>query len=412
MAMPPIRIGLFGLFGVGNFGNEGSLEAMVTFVRNVRPDAQLTCICGYPRKAQRDHQISAIPIRLPGPTNVWFRVLDRLFLRTPRVWDLWTRTIKQVRTFDVLIIPGTGILGDFGGPPWASPFAMPLSLLLWCAAAKFCGTRVCFVSVGAGPIHSRIGRWFVRSAVRLASYRSYRDQASRAFMKSIGLALDDGVFPDLVFGQPAMPAVNRPHAEPLRVGVGIMEYRGWNSDSEDIYEAYINKVADFIIFLVRRGHRVQILIGQASDHWAVGDLLTRIRITEPGLSEGVIAAEQASSLDDVMRQINKTDLVVATRFHNVVCALKLGKPTISISYAGKNDELLASMGLGEFCQPIELLEVDRLIDQFTRIAADREKYARGVREAVAQCFDRLRQQQSTLCANYLTKAGRDPTIGR
>src|SRR5690606_2129021 len=39
--IPPKRIGVFGLFGCGNAGNDGSLEAMLLFLRRVRPDAEL-----------------------------------------------------------------------------------------------------------------------------------------------------------------------------------------------------------------------------------------------------------------------------------------------------------------------------------------------------------------------------------
>ena len=43
----PRRIGLFGLFGCGNAGNDGSLEAMLAFLRQVRPEAELICFCAY-----------------------------------------------------------------------------------------------------------------------------------------------------------------------------------------------------------------------------------------------------------------------------------------------------------------------------------------------------------------------------
>ena len=46
---------------------------------------------------------------------------------------------------------------------------------------------------------------------------------------------------------------------------------------------------------------------------------------------------------DVIRQIALTDIVVATRYHHVVCALKLSRLTIFIGYADKNDALLADM---------------------------------------------------------------------
>ena len=61
------------------------------------------------------------------------------------------------------------------------------------------------------------------------------------------------------------------------------------------------------------------------------------------------------------------DLVVASRFHNLLCALKVGVPTLSISYARKNDVLQASMGLGDFCHPAAEIDFDRLVAQFREL---------------------------------------------
>ena len=105
-----------------------------------------------------------------------------------------------------------------------------------------------------------------------------------------------------------------------------------------------------------------------------------------------------SSLHDLMRQIATTDVVVATRYHNVVCALKLGKPTVSVGYAEKNDALMAEMGLGSFCQHVERLDLDLLIEQFRRLIADRERYERSIRKANLACQERLDRQDSLLAA--------------
>ena len=89
----------------------------------------------------------------------------------------------------------------------------------------------------------------------------------------------------------------------------------------------------------------------------------------------------ARTLHDVMQQMADTDIVVATRYHNVVCALRVGKPTISIGYAEKNDALLAEVGLADFCQDIERLDVDLLEAQTARRRAFQEQYhgiVRGV----------------------------------
>jgi polysaccharide pyruvyl transferase WcaK-like protein len=102
-----------------------------------------------------------------------------------------------------------------------------------------------------------------------------------------------------------------------------------------------------------------------------------------------------------MRQIAETDVVVATRFHNVVCALKLGRPTVSIGYAKKNDVLLAETGLGEFCQSIETLDVDRLIRQFQALLSDRDRYERIVRETNLAREKHLRHQEEILLTQVL-----------
>ena len=73
-----------------------------------------------------------------------------------------------------------------------------------------------------------------------------------------------------------------------------------------------------------------------------------------------------TSLYELMREMAPVGTIVAIRYHNVLCALKLGKPTLSLSYARKHDLLMADMGLSEFCQFANTFDVDRLIEQFRR----------------------------------------------
>jgi polysaccharide pyruvyl transferase WcaK-like protein len=117
-----------------------------------------------------------------------------------------------------------------------------------------------------------------------------------------------------------------------------------------------------------------------------------------------LVAEPILSLHDVMRQIALTDIVVATRFHNVVCALKLGRPTISIGYADKNDALLADMGLGDFCQHIESLDVDLLIKQFITLADKREVHEKRIREVNRAYQQRLAHQDALLASKLFPRS--------
>jgi polysaccharide pyruvyl transferase WcaK-like protein len=400
------RIGLFGLFGSGNSGNDGSLEAMLTFVRQVRPDAEIICVCAAHRGASgriaAALHVTAIPLGVPPPQNDVLQRLDRLLLTLPRRAASLVRAIARVRKLNALIFPGTGILDDFG----ESPFGMPLTLLTWCIAARLSGTRVAFVSIGAGPIEHPISRWLMRLAVGLADYRSYRDAISKEFMESIGFdTRHDAVYPDIAFKLPAPPPSDRRRSnERLVVGVGVMTYQGWRNDAVSgaaIYQAYLEKLTTFVLWLLDDGRAVRILMGDAADLRAVDDLLANVSAARPGLARDRLVFDPVSSLHDLMRQIAETDVVVATRYHNVVCALKLGKPTVSIGYAEKNDVLMAEMGLGRFCQHVERLNLDLLIEQFNRLIADRQRYERGIEEANRACRARLDHQEVLLAARVL-----------
>jgi polysaccharide pyruvyl transferase WcaK-like protein len=397
------RIGLFGLFGSGNSGNDGSLEAMLRFLRQVRPDAEITCICSAHRGATdrvaRSMLVATMPLGIPPPENGLLGTLDRVSLTLPRRVASLVQSIARARKLDALIVPGTGILDDFG----LTPYGIPLALYAWCLSAKLCGARIAFVSIGAGPIHHPISRWLMKSAVAMAHYRSYRDTVSKTFMESIGFdTRDDGVYPDLAFKLPSpeTPCEARPGGR-LTVGVGAMTYLGWRNDparGAATYQGYLDKLTTFVLWLLDHGYAVRILMGDVADQRAVRDILANLSVARRHLPKDRLVFETMSSLHDLMRQIAATDVVVATRYHNVVCALKLGKPTVSVGYAEKNDALMAEMGLDAFCQHVERLDLDLLIEQFSRLIADRERYERSIRKANLACQERLDRQDSLLIA--------------
>jgi polysaccharide pyruvyl transferase WcaK-like protein len=102
-----------------------------------------------------------------------------------------------------------------------------------------------------------------------------------------------------------------------------------------------------------------------------------------------------------MYQIIETELIVATRFHNLVAALRVGRPAISIGYAKKNDALLAQVGLGAFCQPIEKLDLSRPIADFQSLVDTRGPFSDQVRRAVEQRRVHLQHQDAYILDKLL-----------
>ena len=94
----------------------------------------------------------------------------------------------------------------------------------------------------------------------------------------------------------------------------------------------------------------------------------------------------------MQQEIAQVDVVVATRFHNVICALKQAKPTISLAYAAKNDVLMRAFGLGDYCQPLGSLDVERLIEQFRLLQRSQDELVGKMQARAAANADRLDEQ--------------------
>jgi polysaccharide pyruvyl transferase WcaK-like protein len=366
---------LFGLFGVGNLGNDASLEAMLHHIRLRQPGVAITCVCGDPSKVAATYGIQTMPFDMmqePYQQNRILRSARWLIKRSTAEVDFWLNTTRWLRTVQHLIIVGTGILDDFGERPWRLPY----DLFKWCWAARLVGTKLVFLSVGAGPIENRFSRLLMLSALRQADYRSYRDVVSAEYLNSVGFQVQaDPVFPDLVYSLPESMWVScpPPSVPPRTIGLGVMGYYGWRNDrsrGETIYQKYLAKLKHFAGWVLENGYALRLLTGEIrTDQRPVDELLSFICSGLPGKQQARVTAEQINSTGELLREIAATDLVVATRFHNVLCALMLGRPVISLGYNKKNEALMAEMGLQQYCQHIESFDVEQLILHFKSLVS-------------------------------------------
>ncbi|MFD9608090.1 polysaccharide pyruvyl transferase family protein [Streptomyces sp. NPDC059083] len=371
--MTPVRVGVFGLLGSGNLGNDGSLEAVLGHLRATHPEAVVDALCGGPEVVTARYGIPATRLH-------WYRGEYRTASRAGaiagkglgKVVDVF-RTAAWVRRHEVVIVPGMGVLeATLPLRPWGFPYA----LFLLCASGRLFGTRVALAGVGAGPVRDRATRALVRWSARLAAYRSYRDVQSRDAMREMGVdTARDEVHPDLAFALPA-PAPVGHAAAPGLVCVGVMDFHGGNDDrhrAEEIHRRYLDGTTRFVRALVEEGRPVRLLTGDACDAPVVAAILDAV-------DSPLVGAAEAASLADLMEETAAAGTVVATRYHNLVCALKAGTPTLALSYAPKSDALMAGMGLAAYCHPAREVDPDRLMEQFREL----EKNAEDLRRTLAE----------------------------
>jgi polysaccharide pyruvyl transferase WcaK-like protein len=392
------RVGLFGNLGSGNIGNDASMEAVLGYLRADHPDAIVDAFAAGAQSVTDRYGIPASPLfwyqkyqdRVSGLPALPLKVLGKGI-------DVF-RTAGWVRRHDAVIVPGMGVLeASLPMRPWGFPYAM----LLLGASGRLFGTKVALVSVGAGVIHAPLTRWLLTGAARLASYRSYRNAGSREEMRRRGLDTSrDPVYPDLAFAIPTPP--NDPGREQV-VCLGVMEYHGSNDDrahAEEIRSAYLDGMKRFVRWLADNGRTVRLMVGDTngSDDAVVREILADLRESRPDLDPARVTAQPVISYADVMRAMLPAGSVVAIRFHNVLAALKLGKPTIAISYSPKHDALMAEMGLSGFCQPVNPFDAELLVRRFTELTSRSAELRKATTERSEANQQLLRQQFAELSA--------------
>ena len=406
------RIGIWGLFGQENIGNECTLKAFLYNIRLRVENRDLFLICTEPDEAATLHGLTALPFSTrdqqssfrAGPRTVFSKALAFLFVKIPcELSDVW-HAFQTLKKEDMVLMTGTGMLTDYN----SDAFGWPYEIFKWAILARLRGSKLAFVSVGVGPLYSAWSRLFILAALRLADFRSYRDEISRERISKAGLQLGDKdlVYPDLAFSLPEElfhPVKHEPGERPL-VAVGVMGYYGERAevaDGESIYWAFLNKIADLVTWLQANNFRVRIIHGDNRyDQKPRGDLRKCLESRGSPYDRQNILDEDFSTTEELVHILAAADLVISPRFHNQLLALMLGKPVISISYDPKSDSLLDGVGLGRFCQPIGTLDIPLLIEQFRELRSNFSAIEPLVLKRVHEYRKKLDEQYALILCEF------------
>jgi polysaccharide pyruvyl transferase WcaK-like protein len=393
------KIYLFGHFGSGNFGNDITLQTVLDNICQRLPGAEFICICTSPAALAASQKIKTVPISRefggPRKRRTGLAGLPRkIFIGIPRELFRWFEAFKTLKGADMLIVPGTGLLTDaYGVQGWG-----PYNVFKWSFVAKLRGCRVLFLSVGAGPLYSALGKFFVKSALSMADFRSYRDDASMNWLKAIGFRTNnDHVYPDLAFSLPetAMRHVENRQRRRRVVGLGLMVYAGKYSVAEPrdtIYRQYLENLAIFAQWLLDHDYDIRLLVGETNDRFVLEEFKALLQTTAGEYDKARVIDEPVHSVEQLLPQIAATDFVVATRFHNVLLSLLFNKPVIAISFHHKCSSLMSEMGLSEYTHDINDMNVNRLIGQFQDVEKKAEQLKPFIREKVIQWRKALDEQ--------------------
>ena len=424
MHVVPKQIGLLDAMGGGNLGDAAIQDSVIANIRSRLPAAGIVGFSFVPADTVKRHGIPCYPItrhsgkseHAGGHSVVVESTLRRALKDLPALRALarpvaevvrealfLARTYRVLRSLDLLIMSGGGQLCELWGGPWAHL----CNLFKFSVLARLAGKRLYFLNVGAEPLEHWLSRFFAGFAVRLADYVSFRDDYSRTLVRSLGVKAKAHVSADPAY---ALDVTNYLAAAPGEsskptVGINPIGYcdpRIWPHKDQSVYEAYLEKLATFSLWLLEQGYCLKMFTTSAAvDKYAVADLkrqlLERVPSGEsiggPFESSGDRVKEAVcGSVTEVLKEMAACNFIVTSKYHGVVFSHMLRKPVIALGYQKKIDVAMQAVGQEQFCTSIETFETEWIIRAFRSLIQSREAIKSREAAAVAAYADTLRNQ--------------------
>lgn len=420
-----VTIGVFGHYGNRNLGDEAIVQAVVEGVREHWPTARIYGFSMSPVDTEARYGIPAFPVRrldhvprAPQTASASAVSMERQNVfkeMAKRIWParvlyngvrgllcLPGRIVREarflrasyarLREVDLLLISGSNqLLDNFGGV-----LGFPYTLFKWAILAKVSGTKLAFLSVGAGPIRSPVSSLLFRTALLLSDYNSFRDIASKQLIETTGFRELGDVYPDLAHGIAWSAGGAHPSAD-KRITVGInpmpvYDGRYWPMPDDHRYRDYVGRLAKFASILLREGYRVFFFPTQSRDENVIQDVL---RTLDDDVRAGIdrnAAVRAGESVAELMNVYRAADIVVATRFHGVLLALRAARPVLGICYFRKTRDLLRDVGQEHYAVELETFGVSDLLARFKALEANRASVAATIHARGAEYRSALRVQ--------------------
>jgi polysaccharide pyruvyl transferase WcaK-like protein len=175
--------------------------------------------------------------------------------------------------------------------------------------------------------------------------------------------------------------------------MGVMAYYGHADDpvrGADVRRRYVATMADAVVRLAESGCRIVLVGGDRVDVDVAREVRTAVRAMRPDLADDAVALSECTRFAELTEQMSRAEVVVASRFHNLVCALRLARPPVSVGYAGKNHHLMRAMGLESYIQVIDEVDADRLVQQVQSARQAQAELAGQIQAVTAAYPDQIR----------------------
>lgn len=263
--------------------------------------------------------------------------------------DRW-RLLRHLVTCDAVVFGGGSIVKELYRSVGRWRYATLVMVLALVVVARVARRPVLLCGIGVGPIDTRLGRFLAAIIVRAASLVSVRDATSYDTCLSIGARPDRVVrIPDPAFVNradrllPALDAVPADADPNGRVRIALNLNRDIaNGDRWDDVLAELTQTFELVALRIPIEIHALPMQSEFKEH----DDATVLRAFLADHPEWNPVVHDTADHHDIATIIAGCDIVVSERFHAIVVAAILGRPTIGLLYDVKVAELADQLGIG------------------------------------------------------------------
>ncbi len=342
-----------GYYGYGNLGDELILRGLVSELKRLDPQGQVTVLSASPRQTRRDHGVKAV-----------FR------------WNPFT-IFWAILTCDVFISGGGGLIQDSSGP------LTPAYYLSFILLAKMLGKKTVGWGQSVGPITNGFNRWLTSWIFRKTDLFMVRDEFSYQFM------LEQAGYPkaklvlgaDLVFSLP-LPGPSGPKS--LGPGyIAVVLRDGLTKVDQPV-------LCDLLAQIHRRTKLNFTFLSLQDDR----DFKVIQDIRDNLIAPSAIRLPPAD-LSLLLPIFSRAKFVLSMRYHALILAALAQTPSAALSSNPKINSFVAGFGQLTFCAD-GMLDREGSLGVFNKLWRHQDKLKQSLAKGQRQCLGRLKTAETRL----------------
>jgi len=333
------KIALHGFYGQGNLGDEAILKALLQEFSKF-PNIKVVVFSSKPKQVFRAHGVRSINSQ--GRRN---------FLR--RIWE--------IKTSDLFILGGGGLLKDYGND--SSSLKEWLRLL---RLAKRLNVKTVLCAVGVENIRYDESRKLIRDALDKVDLITVRDCSSKDILRDIGVINEIKVVSD-----PAVLLTNinadkiEDNLVSSKVIICIRHWfsKGFYIEKPEVNENFIRSLSVAADFLVERYNKKIDFIPFRTTSYDDDRIVAKQVVSYMKHKDKIYIHSSAPEVDEFIEIVRQSSLVIGMRLHSLILGTSIGVPVIGLEYMPKVKAYMESIKQSEYSLDLETITSKKLINK-------------------------------------------------